>query len=153
MPVHSRLALPLRRKGSCTNARGKALSCGGGTGLGRDWERRGEWKRRPRVNICCGQSDKGRSHYGNQCPQHPHLFEPHPQPEAWTGHVTLRDSLLPYVCASKPPERLGAKPRVLGYASQSITRKDGLGGALRPQTDFIERKMLCCLAATNEISP
>lgn len=53
----------------------------------------------------------------------------------------------------KPPERLGAKQRVLGYASQSITRKDGLGGALRPQTDFIKRKMLCCLAATKEISP
>lgn len=53
----------------------------------------------------------------------------------------------------KPPERLGAKQRVPGCASQSITRKVGLGGALRPQTDFIKRKIPCCLAATKEISP
>lgn len=32
-----------------------------------------------------------------------HISEPHPQREAWTGHITLRDSLLTYVCAPKGP--------------------------------------------------
>lgn len=41
---------------------------------------------------------------------------------------TLRPNQPPK--AYRAPERLGAKQRVLGYASQAITRKAGLGGAL-----------------------